>query len=74
MASFLLYENIKLVLIIISVYLIISLSKFIIFAKAGNKLEEKKLIRYTFVLDIFFAMLMPLLQLVLLIKKQERWN
>lgn len=74
LASFLLYKNMKLVLIIISVYLIISLSKFIIFAKAGNKLEEKKLIRYTFVLDIFFAMLMPLLQLVLLIKKQERWN
>ena len=50
------------------------LSQWIIFGKACNKLNEKKLIGKIPLMDLFFTFFMPLVLSVLVVKKQKRWK
>ena len=74
LALFLYILNIKAVVLILSLYVTKSLSQLFLYAKAGKKLNEKHLTPWVPLFDLFFVVLQPLLQFVLLFKKQERWN
>ena len=74
LALFLCKHTLEAFVVLIGIYLIKILSQFIIFAQSGKKLQETHLNPYIPLLDICFVLLMPLLQLKLLIKKQTRWN
>ncbi|MDR0606309.1 MAG: glycosyltransferase [Bacteroidales bacterium] len=58
---------------LLGVYFIRLISQWFIFAKACNKLNEKQLIKYVPLMDIFFMFLIPLVD-VLTFQKQSRWK
>lgn len=59
---------------LLGVYILKVASQWIIFAKASNKLAENELIKYLPLLDLIFIVLVPFLHIILLFKKQKRWN
>jgi glycosyltransferase involved in cell wall biosynthesis len=59
---------------LVGVYLIRLFSQWFIVAKACNKLNEKRLIGYIPLLDIFFMFLIPILNGIISFQKQNRWR
>ena len=50
------------------------LSQWVVFAKSCNKLNEKKLIRYIPLFDIFFVLVMPFVRGILFFKRGDKWK
>jgi glycosyltransferase involved in cell wall biosynthesis len=59
---------------LLGVYFIRLFSQWFIFAKACNKLNEKQLIKYIPLMDIFFMFLIPLIKALTSFQKQSRWK
>jgi len=49
-------------------------SQWFVFAKSCNKLNEKKLIRYIPLFDIFFVLVMPFVRGILFFKRGDKWK
>ncbi len=60
--------------VLLGLYCIKLLSQWVVFARSCNKLNEKQLIKYIPLLDIFFMFLMPLVRGIVLFQKQKRWK
>ncbi|MDR2408404.1 MAG: glycosyltransferase [Bacteroidales bacterium] len=59
---------------LLGVYFIRLFSQWLIFAKACNKLNEKQLIKYIPLMDIFFMFLIPLINVLTSFQKQSKWK
>lgn len=63
-------DNVFLLLFLPSVYCLRLLCQWFVFAKSCNKLNEKKLIKYIPLFDLFFVFFMPFVRGILLFKRK----
>ncbi len=67
-------NNLFLLIFLPSTYCLRLLCQWLIFAKSCNKLNEKKLVKYIPLFDLFFAFLMPFVRGILLFKRKNEWK
>jgi glycosyltransferase involved in cell wall biosynthesis len=67
-------NNLFLLIFLPSIYCLRLLCQWFVFAKSCNKLNEKKLIKYIPLFDLFFAFLMPFVRGILIFKRKDEWK